>query len=357
MNELIAIGAAFDREATGDLSLAREGGHSRPRVVHAGGAATGAEVERALVEATRASAGAVLERWFALDLLVEGGRCRGVLARPPSGGPVEIEAAHMLLATGGVGPAVRGHHQPPRGHRRRCGDGAAGRGRRWPTSSSCSSIRPRCTTRRCPGRSSPRRCAATGRVLRDGRGEHFVDELAPRDVVSRAMAERMAAEGTDHLWLDATGLEHFDVRFPTIAASLARSGSTRRWTGCRSPRPPTTCRAGWSPTSTGPPRCPGLWAAGETACTGVHGANRLASNSLLEGMVFGARVAEAVLAGVDGPRGDRGHAGRAGRAPTSRSPAGRSPSPVAARPRCGCPGRAPTRGEIGQGPRAGCSPP
>ncbi len=81
VNELIAMGAAFDREASGDLSLAREGGHSRPRVVHAGGAATGAEVERALVEATRSSAGAVLERWFALDLLIEGGPL------PRRGGP------------------------------------------------------------------------------------------------------------------------------------------------------------------------------------------------------------------------------------------------------------------------------
>ena len=83
VHELIALGVEFDREATGLLALAREGGHSRPRVVHAGGAATGAEVERALVDATYRSASAVLEGWFALDLLVEGGRCTGVLALPP----------------------------------------------------------------------------------------------------------------------------------------------------------------------------------------------------------------------------------------------------------------------------------
>ena len=83
VHELIALGVEFDREATGPLALAREGGHSRPRVVHAGGAATGAEVERALVDATYRSASAVLEGWFALDLLVEGGRCTGVLALPP----------------------------------------------------------------------------------------------------------------------------------------------------------------------------------------------------------------------------------------------------------------------------------
>ena len=105
VEELIALGAVFDREVTGSLALAREGGHSRPRIVHAGGAATGAEVERALVAATRAGADAVLERWFALDLLVEGGRCRGVLALPPEPGaePVAVRAEHVELATGGGG--------------------------------------------------------------------------------------------------------------------------------------------------------------------------------------------------------------------------------------------------------------
>ena len=103
VHELIALGVEFDREATGLLALAREGGHSRPRVVHAVGAATGAEVERALVDATRQSAAAVLERWFALELWVSEGRCRGVVALPPVGPPVLVRATHVVLATGGAG--------------------------------------------------------------------------------------------------------------------------------------------------------------------------------------------------------------------------------------------------------------
>src|SRR5205823_9563180 len=103
VNELIALGAVFDRDASGGLALAREGGHSVPRVVHAGGAATGAEIERALVDAVQATAAAVMEEWFALDLLVEGGRCRGVTALDAAGVRHEVRAAHTFLATGGAG--------------------------------------------------------------------------------------------------------------------------------------------------------------------------------------------------------------------------------------------------------------
>src|SRR5438132_5321575 len=103
VNELIAMGAVFDRDAEGGLLLAREGGHSRPRVVHAGGAATGAEIERALVGAVRETAAAVMEGWLALDLIVEGGRCRGVLAVDPEGQAHEVRARQVLMATGGAG--------------------------------------------------------------------------------------------------------------------------------------------------------------------------------------------------------------------------------------------------------------
>ena len=123
VHELIALGVEFDREASGLLALAREGGHSRPRIVHAGGAATGAEVERALVDATYRSASAVLEGWFALDLLVEDGRCTGVRALPPggTGGPVAIRADHVVLATGGAGQLFAVTTNPPES----TGDGVA----------------------------------------------------------------------------------------------------------------------------------------------------------------------------------------------------------------------------------------
>ena len=103
VNELIALGAIFDVDEHGDLELAREGGHSKARVVHAGGAATGAEIERALVEAVRSTAAAIYESWFALDLIVEDGRCRGVVALDDSGARVEVRAANVLIATGGAG--------------------------------------------------------------------------------------------------------------------------------------------------------------------------------------------------------------------------------------------------------------
>jgi L-aspartate oxidase len=293
VNELIAMGAAFDREASGDLSLAREGGHSRPRIVHAGGAATGAEVERALVEATRSSVGALLERWFALDLLVEGGQCRGVVARPPLGHPVEVRAEHVVLATGGVGQLFAVTTNPPEA----TGDGVAMALRAGIPVADVEFVQFHPTALHHPAMPRPLLSEALrghGALLRDVRGERFVDELAPRDVVSRAMAERMAADGTDHLWLDATGLEHFDVRFPTIAASLAEAGLDPAvdWL----PIAPAAhhLSGGVVTDLLGATAMPGLWAVGETACTGVHGANRLASNSLLEGMVFGARLAERV---------------------------------------------------------------
>ncbi len=300
VNELIAMGAAFDREASGHLSLAREGGHSRARIVHAGGAATGAEVERALVEATRASAGAVLERWFALDLLVEGGRCGGVLARPPAGAPVEIRARHVLLATGGVGQLFAVTTNPPEA----TGDGVAMALRAGVPVADVEFVQFHPTALHHPAMPRPLLSEALrghGALLRDMHGERFVDELAPRDVVSRAMAERMQRDGTDHLWLDATGLGDFSVRFPTIAASLAEVGldPAADWR----PSAPAAHHLSGGVVSDllGATALPGLWAAGETACTGVHGANRLASNSLLEGMVFGARTAEALASGVEGP--------------------------------------------------------
>jgi L-aspartate oxidase len=139
-----------------------------------------------------------------------------------------------------------------------------------------------------------------GALLRDAHGERFVDELAPRDVVSRAMAQRMSQQGVENLWLDATALDSFDGRFPTIAASLRAIGldPTRDWL----PIAPAAhyLSGGVITDLSGATALPGLWAAGEVACTGVHGANRLASNSLLEGMVFGARLAESILAGAEG---------------------------------------------------------
>jgi L-aspartate oxidase len=300
VRELIALGAEFDRHPGGDLALAREGGHSTARVVHAGGAATGAEVERALVDATRASAAAVLEEWFALDLLVEDGRCRGVLALDADGRVVEVRARHTVLATGGVGQLFSVTTNPAEA----TGDGLAMALRAGVPVADVEFMQFHPTALHHPAMPRPLLSEALrghGALLRDARGERFVDELAPRDVVSRAMAERMREQGVEHLWLDATQLDAFAERFPTINASLTAIGLDPAvdWL----PIAPAAhhLSGGVVTDLSGATALPGLWAAGEVACTGVHGANRLASNSLLEGMVFGARLAEAIADGVDGP--------------------------------------------------------
>jgi L-aspartate oxidase len=293
VHELITLGVEFDREVSGRLALAREGGHSRPRVVHAGGAATGAEVERALVDATYATASAVLEGWFALDLLMEDGRCVGVTALPPSGPAVEVRADHVVLATGGAGQLFSVTTNPPES----TGDGVAMAIRAGVPTADVEFVQFHPTALHHPAMPRPLLSEALrghGALLRDADGAQFVDELAPRDVVSRAMAARMAEQGTDHLWLDATGLERFGARFPTIAASLTSIGLNPE-TDWLPIAPAAHHLSGGVVTDLwGATALPGLWAVGEVACTGVHGANRLASNSLLEGMVFGARLAERI---------------------------------------------------------------
>jgi L-aspartate oxidase len=300
VHELIALGAVFDRQPSGDLALAREGGHSMARILHAGGAATGMEVERALVEATRHTAAAVLESWFALDLLVDGGRCAGVVALDPSGRVREVRARHTVLATGGTGQLFAVTTNPAEA----TGDGLAMALRAGVAVADVEFMQFHPTALHHPAMPRPLLSEALrghGALLRDAEGERFVDELAPRDVVSRAMANRMREQGVDHLWLDATGLDSFGARFPTIAASLEEIGLDPG-TDWLPIAPAAHHLAGGVVTDlVGATELPGLWAAGEVACTGVHGANRLASNSLLEGMVFGARLAEALQAGADGP--------------------------------------------------------
>jgi L-aspartate oxidase len=257
-------------------------------------------VERALVDATRHSAAAVLEEWFALDLLVEGGRCQGVRALTADGRTVEVRATHTVLATGGAGQLFAVTTNPAEA----TADGLAMALRAGVPVADIEFMQFHPTALHHPAMPRPLLSEALrghGALLRDADGRRFVDELAPRDVVSRAMAERMRLQGVDSLWLDATGLASFDDRFPTIAASLQAIGldPSQDWLPIA---PAAHYLSGGVVTDlSGATALPGLWAAGEVACTGVHGANRLASNSLLEGMVFGARLAESILDGVDGP--------------------------------------------------------
>jgi L-aspartate oxidase len=300
VRELIGLGAVFDSEAGGKLARAREGGHSIARILHAGGAATGAEVERALVTAVARTAAAVLERWLALDLIVSGGRCAGVTAIDPQGSVREVRAAQVVIATGGAGQMFAVTTNPYEA----TGDGIAMALRARVPVADVEFVQFHPTALHHPAMPRPLLSEALrghGALLKDAAGERFVDELAPRDVVSRAMAVSMSESGVDHLWLDATALEQFDRRFPTLAESLRQAGLDPAvdWL----PIAPAAhyISGGIVTDLDGASALPGLWAAGEASCTGVHGANRLASNSLLEGMVFGARVAEALISGRTGP--------------------------------------------------------
>ncbi len=301
VRELAALGAVFDSNEGGKWELAREGGHSRARVVHAGGAATGAEVERTLVEAARQTATRIWEGWFARDLIVEAGRCRGLTAVTEDGRLVELRATHTLLATGGSGQLYSVTTNPVQS----TGDGLAMALRArvavadvefvqfHPTALHGAMTGPR------PLLSEALR--GDGALLRDHNGDRFVDEMQPRDVVAAAVAAQIRESGSDHVWLDIAAVEDFESRFPTLAASVRALGldPAEDWLPV-APAAHYMC-GGVLTDLDGATALPGLWAAGEVACTGVHGANRLASNSLLEGMVFGARVIEAVLKEKDGP--------------------------------------------------------
>jgi L-aspartate oxidase len=300
VNELIALGAIFDRDSRGELELAREGGHTLARIVHAGGSATGAEVERALVAAVQRTAAVIHEHAFALEFIVEAGRCAGVTARFSDGTVSEVRAANVLVTTGGAGQLFAVTTNPLEA----TGDGIAMALRAGVAVADIEFIQFHPTALSVEAMPRPLLTEALrghGALLRDTNGERFVDELLPRDQVSKAETWRMQELGADHVFLDATGLEAFDQRFPNIAKDLAAVGldPSKDWLPV-APAAHYTC-GGIVTDLNGASSLPGLWAAGEASCSGVHGANRLASNSLLEGMVFGPRAVEAIELGVVGP--------------------------------------------------------
>lgn len=297
--DLMAMGAAFDRDEHGRLELAREGGHSLPRVVHAGGAATGAEIERTLVAAVRSTDATIHEHAFAIDLIVEQGRCAGVTARLTDGSTTGVRARHVLLASGGAGQMFEVTTNPPES----TGDGIAMAMRAGAAVADLEFVQFHPTALHHPRVPRPLVSEALrghGALIRDVNGERFVDEMLPRDEVSRAMTARMLDLGVDHCLLDVTVLDDFAARFPSIAAVLADLGLDPAVDLLPiAPAAHYLC-GGVLTDLDGATSVPGLWAAGEVACSGVHGANRLASNSLLEGLVFGARAVDAILAGVEG---------------------------------------------------------
>ena len=297
--ELIDRGARFDRDPSGELSLGREAAHCRRRVLHANGDATGAEVVRALLAALPAApwvetVGGVEALDLALGL--EGSRTAGVVALTSGGSRVLYRAPAVVLACGGLGQVFLSTTNPPEN----TGDGIAIAARAGARLVDLEMVQFHPTALAVGADPMPLLTEALrgeGAILVDGEGhrfmvaEHELAELAPRDVVARAIWRKLASGAEVYLDARAAVGESFPERFPTVFALCRKHGLDPR----REAMPVSPAAhfhmGGVATDALGRTSRAGLWACGEVASSGVHGANRLASNSLLEGLVYGARVA------------------------------------------------------------------
>lgn len=301
IRELIARGTRFDKAPDGKLALAREGAHSRPRILHARGDATGEEIATVLANHVRATTNiTVLEHTTAIDLIVQDGICIGCWLLLPDGDVVPATARGTVLATGGVGqlykyttnPWVASADGPALAYRA----GASLIDMEFiqfhPTALAVSENPMVLVSEAVRGE---------GALLIDDQGERFMAnihpmaELAPRDIVARAIFDKMQAGSK--VFLDATAMgRRFAERFPSITKAVRERGIEPT----REPIPITPAAhfimGGILTDTSGRTTLPGLYACGEAACTGVHGANRLASNSLSEGLVFSKRITQALRA-------------------------------------------------------------
>ena len=304
IRELASWGARFDREA-GRFHFTREGAHSRNRVLHALGDATGWEMARALLEKARRTP-AIGVRSFACstDLVLDGGRVVGCRFLDEQGGETVVLARATLLATGGAGQVFAETTNPPVA----TGDGVAMSLRAGAALLDMEFVQFHPTALAIEG--APRFLVSEavrgeGALLVNGAGERFVEELAPRDQVARAIfREQQAGRGPVCLDVRHLDAERVRTRFPRIVATCLRHGLDMT----QEPVPVTPAAhyvmGGVATDLRGATTLPGLFAAGEVAGNGVHGANRLASNSLLEGLVYGARAADAIVdAGDPRPAG------------------------------------------------------
>ena len=344
VQELRERGVEFDLDPDGGPALGLEGGHTRRRIVHAGGSQTGHEITSKLAAMVSAEERIeVREMTSVLALWSDGTRCHGVLtdAEP-------VAARATVLATGGAAALWRRTTNPR---------GAIGAG---PVMASMAGaeladlefcqFHP--TALALPGTEFDgelitEAVRGEGATLLDASGRRFTDELAPRDAVTAAILDRIEADGGGSVRLDLRELE--PSRFPNVFRSLSEAGLSPEASPSRSRRPPTTRWAGSRPTSTAARHCPACYAVGECSCTGLHGANRLASNSLSECFVFGGRAGRAAASSIRrgppaDPRaalraakgGDPGRglgARRADAAPGVAAPSARGPLPTRGRDR------------------------
>ena len=299
VRDLIRFGVDFDRDESG-VTRGLEAAHSRPRVVHAGGDATGAAVEAALVATVRRRAAIeVREHTMLVDLVLDGREVVGARVLGPDGVQLSLTAEAVILATGGAGALYTYTTNPSVA----TGDGAAAAYRAGASVVDLEFYQFHPTALAVPG--TPLVSEAVrgeGAVLRDQLGRRFMlaehpdAELAPRDVVARAIARQIERQGGTPVLLDATALGRtlLDTRFPTITAACRAAGLD--WAVDPIPVAPAAhyWMGGVKTDAWGRTSLPGLFAVGEVARTGAHGANRLASNSLLEAAVFADRAVRAL---------------------------------------------------------------
>src|SRR6476660_4112398 len=315
VRELVALGAEFDLDEEGELRLTREGGHHRDRIAHAGGDATGKEISRALIAALHAVQDdpgiEVIEHALVVDLLqdADAGVCGvtlHVIGEGQMDGVGAALARAVVLATGGLGQVYSATTNPSVA----TGDGMAAAMRAGATLADVEFVQFHPTVLWLgPGSSGQQPLISEavrgeGAFLVDADGERFMEglhplaDLAPRDVVSRAIVDRMRQTGTDHVYLDARhlGAAYLEQRFPSIVARCRELGFDPA-TELLPVAPAQHYASGGVRTDLhGRTTLEGLYACGEVSCTGVHGANRLASNSLLEGLVFARRIADDLTA-------------------------------------------------------------
>jgi L-aspartate oxidase len=311
VRRLIATGAHFDESEAGDLELTREGGHHRRRIAHAGGDATGAEISRALVEAVRARRLRTIENALVLDLLTDAdGHTAGVtlhvMGEGQHDGVGAVHAPTVVLATGGMGQVFSATTNPSVS----TGDGVALALRAGAEVSDLEFVQFHPTVLflgpdaegQQPLVSEAVRGEGAHLVDADGVrfmvGQHELAELAPRDIVAKGITRRMQEKDAEHMFLDARhfGADMWEHRFPTILAACRAHGIDPVTEPIPIAPAAHYASGGVRTDSRGRTTVPGLYACGEVACTGVHGANRLASNSLLEGLVYAERIAADIMA-------------------------------------------------------------
>jgi L-aspartate oxidase len=313
IRELILWGAEFDKEGA-KLAFTQEAAHTKRRILHAHGDSTGKEIMRVLVDKVRsAPTVSKIDFAFTRELIVENGRCVGaVVCQQKLRNILHVSARAVLLATGGAGQLYERTTNPPVA----TGDGMAMAHRAGAALVDMEFVQfhPTALFRAgAPQFLLSEAMRGEGGMLKNVHGLRFMDryhparELAPRDVVTRAIHAEMAATGSENVFLDMTHLnaEYVTKRFPRIYRTCKDLGIDIT----REPIPVSPAAhyimGGVKTDLWGATNVPGLFAAGETACTGVHGANRLASNSLLEGLVYGER------AGLAAARYARKHFNRA----------------------------------------------